>query len=35
MLALGLLGWIGIGVAVMVVVIFVIAIANYPDDNSF
>jgi hypothetical protein len=35
MLALGLIGWVGIGVAVMIVVILVISIANYPDDNSF
>lgn len=35
MVALGLIGWVGIGVVVMVVVILVIAIAHYPDDNSF
>lgn len=35
MLALGLIGWIGIGVVVMVLVILVISIAHYPDDNSF
>jgi hypothetical protein len=35
MLALGLLGWLGIGVVVMIVVILVISIAGYPSDNSF
>lgn len=35
MVALGLFGWVGIGVVVMIVVILVISIANYPDDNSF
>jgi hypothetical protein len=35
MVALGLIGWIGIGVVVMVLVILVISIAHYPDDNSF
>ncbi len=35
MLALGLIGWVGIGVAVMILVILVISISNYPDDNSF
>ncbi len=35
MIALGLLGWIGIGVGVMLVVILVISIAAYPRDNSF
>lgn len=35
MLALGLLGWLGIGALVMVIVILVISIAGYPSDNSF
>lgn len=35
MIALGLLGWLGIGAAVMVVVVLVISIAAYPRDNSF
>jgi len=35
MLALGLIGWVGIGIVVMIVVILVISISNYPDDNSF
>jgi hypothetical protein len=35
MLALGLIGWVGIGIGVMMLVILVISISNYPDDNSF